>query len=132
MERPASLSLVDSPSPRIREHFLTPLNAGRIEAPTGRGRAENAVCGDVLRLYLRLEEGLIDAAGYEAESCAAVRATASLATAYLLGRTSEEALALDVGRLVADAGGLPPTKAHAPRVVQRALREALADRGPRC
>jgi NifU-like protein len=117
---------------RIREHFLAPRNAGAIEAPSGRGRAENRVCGDRLELTVRVEDGLIRAAGYEAEGCAAVRAAASLTTEAVLGKAPGEAASLDVARLVADAGGLPPTKAHAPRVVQRALREALADHARRC
>jgi nitrogen fixation NifU-like protein len=95
------------------------------------GRAENRVCGDRLELFLSVEEGRIAAASWEASGCAAVRAAASLTTEAVLGRTPEEALELDVEGEVERAGGLPPTKAHAPRVVQRALREALANLPPR-
>jgi NifU-like protein involved in Fe-S cluster formation len=117
---------------RIRDHFLAPRNAERVAAPTGCGRAENQVCGDRLELSVRVSGGCVEAAGFEAEGCAAVRATASLTTEAVTGLGTAEALALDVAGLVREAGGLPPTKAHAPRVVQRALREALADPGPQC
>jgi len=115
----------------MRDHFLAPRNAGRPPGPDAVGRAENRVCGDHLELFLRVEAGRISAAGWEATGCAALRAAASLATEALRGLTPEQARALDVAGEVERAGGLPPTKAHAPRVVQRALREALANLTPR-
>ena len=111
----------------IRDHYLAPRNAGRMATASAAGRAENRVCGDLLELFLRVREGRIEAASWEASGCAALRAAASLATEAVLGLTPGEALGLDVAREVESAGGLPPTKVHAPRVVQRALREALAN-----
>ena len=116
----------------MRDHFLAPQNGGRLSGATGTGRAENRVCGDVLELFVRIEAGRVAAATWEAEGCAALRAAASLTTEVVRGLSLPEALRLDVAREVEAAGGLPPTKAHAPRVVQRALREALANPSSRC
>jgi NifU-like protein involved in Fe-S cluster formation len=115
----------------IREHFLAPRNAGRVEPPAGIGRAENAVCGDRLEVTLGVLEERLAAVRYRAEGCSALTATASLVSEHLTGRTLEEARGLDVAGLVERAGGLPPSKAHAPRVVERALRQALADHNAR-
>jgi NifU-like protein involved in Fe-S cluster formation len=116
----------------IREHFLSPRNAGRVEPPSGVGRAENAVCGDRLEVTLAVGEGRVLRVRYLAEGCSALTAAASLVSEHLAGRTLEEARGLDAARLVEEAGGLPPSKAHAPRVVERALRSALADHQARC
>lgn len=119
----------------IREHFLDPRGRGRLERPDGVGRASNAACGDRLELSLAVEgEGQerVRELRYEAVGCAAVTATASLVAWHMAGRSLVEAGELDVARLVEAAGGLPPNKGHAPRLVQRALREALAHHRSRC
>ena len=140
-----------TPRSSIREHFLAPGGSGRLERPDGVGRGSNAACGDRLELHVRLAaapggpgegpgaEGGVETGGlrvalvrYEARGCAALTATASLVAWHLEGRALAEARDLDVARLVEEAGGLPPTKRHAPRLVQRALREALAHRPFRC
>ncbi len=116
----------------LREHFLAPRHAGSLEHPSGVGRAENRVCGDRLELYLGVEGTRVGALRYRAEGCSSLGATASLLAERAQGLELAELDLLDVAALVAEAGGLPPTKAHAPRVVERALREALADHRSRC
>ena len=126
--------------PRIRAHFLGPLPPGRPpgwlpdEPGVGQalGRAENRVCGDVVELFLVVLGDRLERVGYEATGCGSVRATASLACEELAGTDLAAAAALDVAELVRASGGLPPSKAHAPRVVQRALAAALADHRSRC
>ena len=120
------------PEPRIRTHFLAPGHLGRPPGPVASGRAENRVCGDVVELFLVVEEQRLVELGFEAQGCSSVRATASLVCEELEGERISTAAALDVSALVRASGGLPPTKAHAPRVVQRALAGALADHHSRC
>ena len=119
---------MDASRARLREHFLAPRLQGRPLGCTGVGRAENRVCGDRLELFLAAGEGArVAALGYRFEGCSALGATASLVSEVVEDMLIEDAAALDVVRLVTAAGGLPPAKGHAPRVVQRALRQALAD-----
>jgi len=116
----------------IREHFLAPTRPARPDGPDGTGSAENAACGDTLQVFLRVRGPEVRALDYWAQGCRALVATASLVCEHAPGLTLEQARSLDVAALVSRAGGLPPTKAHAPRMVQRALREALADHLSRC
>ena len=121
------------PPPRpIREHVLDPSGEGVLESPSGVGRGHNAVCGDHLELQIAVEGERVSALRYRLEGCTAVGATASLVAEVAVGKATAALEALDVADLVARAGGLPPTKGHAPRLVQRALREALADHRSRC
>jgi nitrogen fixation NifU-like protein len=89
------------------------------------GRADNPACGDLLWLRLRVERGRIERAAFRAQGCSALIAVASLVADSLQGRTIEQASRLDVASLVAEAGGVPPGKEHAPSVVRRAVLEAL-------
>jgi len=114
-------------SETMRKHFREPRNVGSLEHPDGFGRAENIACGDVLEISFRLEGERVARACFRAQACSAVIATASLATEAVTGMSTAEAAALDVDLLVERAGGVPPSKRHAPRVVERALRAALDD-----
>jgi len=118
--------------PRIRTHFLAPRPAGRPPGATAVGRAENRVCGDLLELHLEVRGERLGALGYDARGCSSVRATASLVCDELEGASLAAATTLDVAALVAASGGLPPNKAHACSVVQRALAGALADHRSQC
>jgi nitrogen fixation NifU-like protein len=109
----------------IREHFCTPQNVGTLEEPTGSGEAGNEACGDVLRIDVEVSGGKVARIAFQARACSAVIGTASLVTETVRGRPVEEALTLDVTGLVDRAGGVPPSKRHAPRLVERALRAAL-------
>lgn len=110
----------------IRKHFLEPRNAGEIPDASGVGEARNAACGDVLKLFLAVDrEGRVERATFQARACSAVIAVASMTTEALVGSDVAAARALDVDALTREAGGLPTHKAHAPRVVRRALDAAL-------
>ncbi|MBI1381438.1 MAG: hypothetical protein GC161_10165 [Planctomycetaceae bacterium] len=121
---------VEGLSEILRGHLLEPRGAGAFVASepgaVATGRAENPPCGDELLLHLRLRpDGLLEAR-FQAKACSGVLAVASLVCGALAGRSQAEAGALDLARLVADAGGLPPTRQHALGVVTRALERALA------
>jgi NifU-like protein involved in Fe-S cluster formation len=113
-------------SPQLTAHLMAPGHVGElVEGPgRGTGQGENAACGDVLVLQLRFAPGLELA--WRAQACGAVIAVASLAAAALTGLTREEVARFDVAGAVADAGGLDRRQAHAVRVFERALAEALA------
>ncbi|HVS11355.1 MAG TPA: iron-sulfur cluster assembly scaffold protein [Planctomycetota bacterium] len=110
----------------LQAHFQSPRNVGRMAPPACVGRAENAACGDLIELYARIEDGRLAEVSFQARGCSALIATASLASEALRGRSVDEAAGFDLEALVAGAGGLPPQRSHAPRVVARALAEALA------
>jgi NifU-like protein involved in Fe-S cluster formation len=115
--------------PRLRAHFDRPRHAGDLPGASHVGRAENPACGDLLWIQLRVEGGRIERAAFRAQGCSAVIAIASLVAESLEGRSLGEAEDLDVLSLVAEAGGAPPGKEHAPAVVRRALLEALGRAG---
>jgi nitrogen fixation NifU-like protein len=110
---------------KLRAHLADPRNVGTIADASGSGRGENAACGDVLEITVAVEAGKVERILFQARACGAVIATASLVTDLVRGLSVEEARALDVETLVREAGGVPPGRSHAPRVVERALREAL-------
>jgi NifU-like protein involved in Fe-S cluster formation len=109
----------------MSEHFSSPRHVGRVEQPSGVGRASNPACGDELELSLRSEAGRVAEARFLAKGCSALIATASLVTDALVGTTLAAARALDPAQLVLDAGGLPERGRHAIPVVGRALAQAL-------
>jgi nitrogen fixation NifU-like protein len=110
---------------KIRRHFSEPHNVGAIEVPSGRGRAENLGCGDVLQIDVDVDAGVVVGIAFQARACSAVIALASIATDAAKGLSVEHVRALDVEAMAKDAGGLPRSKAHAPKVVERALNAAL-------
>jgi NifU-like protein involved in Fe-S cluster formation len=119
------MDLPDGPDGSLAGHFFAPRNAGSLEPPRRVGRAENAACGDVLELHLRVEAERLAAARFQARGCSALIASASLVTQAVQGLTLAEARGLDLAGLVAAAGGLPPRGQHALAVVARALEQAL-------
>ena len=123
---PGALSYSDV----IRKHFLDPRNVGELADADGVGEAGNAACGDELRVFIRVNTaGALDGISFQAKACSAVIAVASMTTEALEGATTAQARALDVDALVEQAGGVPRHKAHAPRVVRRALDAALSAAG---
>ena len=125
--RACKLLRVSAYPEKIRQHFADPRNTGALEEPSGRGRAENAGCGDVLQIDVRIEDERVVGIVFQARACSAVIATASLTTEAAKGELVADVRKLDVDGIVEDAGGVPRSKAHAPRVVARALGAALDD-----
>jgi nitrogen fixation NifU-like protein len=114
-------------SEQVMEHFKNPRNVGEIENPDGIGYVGNAVCGDVMELYIRVEDGVIVDAKFKTFGCGAAIATSSMVTELVKGKRVEEALKIS-NRAVAEAlGGLPSIKMHCSVLAEEALKSAIDD-----
>ncbi len=100
---------------------------GEMENPDGIGEAQNPVCGDSMRLFIKLEENRIIDAKFLTFGCAAAIASSSIATEMIKGKTLEDALTIS-NEMVSEAlGGLPPTKAHCSVLAEQAINAAVLD-----
>lgn len=114
-------------SEQVMEHFKNPRNVGEIENPDGIGHVGNAVCGDVMELYIKVEDGIIVDAKFKTFGCGAAIATSSMVTELVMGKKVEEALKIS-NRAVAEAlGGLPSIKMHCSVLAEEALKSAIDD-----
>ena len=114
-------------SDKVMDHFKNPRNCGDIPEASGIGNVGNAICGDVLRLYIKVENNIIVDAKFKTFGCAAAIATSSMVTELIKGKTVEEALDIS-NRAVAEAlGGLPPQKLHCSVLAEQALMAAIKD-----
>jgi nitrogen fixation NifU-like protein len=114
-------------SEKVMDHFANPRNVGEIENADGIGKVGNAVCGDIMNLYLRVEDNVITDAKFKTFGCGAAIATSSMVTELVKGKTIDEALAI-TNRAVAEAlGGLPPIKMHCSVLAEEALQSAIDD-----
>ncbi len=114
-------------SEKVMDHFLHPRNIGEIPDASGIGNVGNPVCGDIMRMYIKVENGIIVDAKFKTFGCGAAISTSSMVTEMVKGKTIEEALKIS-NRAVAEAlGGLPPIKMHCSVLAEEALKSALAD-----
>ena len=114
-------------SEKVMEHFRNPRNVGEIPDADGIGNVGNPVCGDVMRMYLKIKDDIIVDAKFKTFGCGAAVATSSMVTEMVKGKTIGEALRIS-NKAVAEAlGGLPPVKMHCSVLAEEALRSALKD-----
>jgi len=114
-------------SKKVMDHFRNPRNVGEIENPDGVGKAGNPVCGDIMELYIKVEDEKIVDAKFKTFGCGAAIATSSMVTEMVKGKTIEEALKI-TNKAVAEAlGGLPPIKMHCSVLAEEALKSAIDD-----
>lgn len=112
---------------KVMDHFMNPRNVGEIEEADGVGQVGNPVCGDVMRIYFKLEGDRIADVKFKTFGCGAAIATTSILTELVLGKTIEEALQIS-NREVAEAlGGLPPRKMHCSNLAADAFLSAVND-----
>lgn len=112
---------------KVMDHFLHPRNVGEIPDASGIGNVGNPVCGDVMRMYIKVENDVIVDVKFKTFGCGAAISTSSMVTEMVKGKTVEEALKIS-NKAVAEAlGGLPPIKMHCSVLAEQALRAALAD-----
>ena len=114
-------------SEKVMDHFTNPRNVGEIADASGVGTVGNAKCGDIMRIYLKSENGIIEDVKFKTFGCGAAIATSSMATEMVKGKSIEEAMKL-TNKAVAEAlDGLPPVKMHCSLLAEQALKEALED-----
>lgn len=114
-------------SDKVMDHFLHPRNIGEIPDASGIGNVGNPVCGDIMRLYIKVEDGKIMDAKFKTFGCGAAISTSSMVTEMVKGRTIKEALEI-TNKAVAEAlGGLPAIKMHCSVLAEEALKSAIED-----
>lgn len=113
---------------KVMDHFSNPRNMGEIENPSGVGTVGNAKCGDIMRMYLDIDDnGIIQDVKFKTFGCGAAIATSSMATELVKGKNVQEALKI-TNRSVAEAlDGLPPVKIHCSLLAEEAIHAALWD-----
>jgi nitrogen fixation NifU-like protein len=112
-------------STTVLEHFANPRNAGVLENADAVGVQSNPVCGDTMKLMLRIEDGVIEEARWQTVGCPAAIATSSIASEMITGKSLGEAEGLTRETIVAAAGGLPASKLHCSVLAQDAVRRAI-------
>ena len=114
-------------SEKVMEHFKNPHNVGEIPDADGIGNVGNPVCGDIMRLYIKVENGRIKDAKFKTFGCAAAIATSSMVTDLVRGKTVEEALQISNKAVASALDGLPPIKMHCSMLAEEALKSAIED-----
>ena len=114
-------------SDKVMDHFLNPRNVGQIEDASGVGEVGNAKCGDIMKIFLDIEDEIIKDVKFQTFGCGSAIASSSMATEMVKGKTIHEALAV-TNKAVAEAlDGLPPVKMHCSVLAEQAIKAALID-----
>jgi len=114
-------------STKVMEHFRDPHNVGYIEDADGVGKVGNPVCGDIMELTIKVDDGVIADAKFRTFGCGAAIATSSMVTDMVKGKTIEEALAVSNAAVAEALGGLPSIKMHCSVLAEQALKSAIED-----
>ena len=114
-------------SEKVMEHFRNPRNVGVIENADGVGEVGNARCGDIMKIYLKIENDIVTDVKFETFGCGSAIASSYMATEMIRGRSIEEALELTNQAVTEALGGLPPHKVHCSVLAEEAVRAAVKD-----
>jgi nitrogen fixation NifU-like protein len=114
-------------NPVVMDHFKHPRNMGEMEAPDGVGETTNPVCGDTMRLFIRVDKNRIVEVRFLTFGCGAAIAASSMLTEMIKGKSLDEALNVSDQDIVQALGGLPPTKVHCSVLAEKAVQAAIAD-----
>ncbi len=114
-------------SEKVMEHFTNPRNMGEIEQPDGVGQVGNPVCGDVMKITIRVRDNHIEEVKFKTLGCAAAIATSSITTEMARGKSLEEAMAITRQRVAEELGGLPQNKMHCSNLAAQGLHKAIED-----
>ncbi len=112
---------------QVMDHFKNPRNVGAIENADGVGEVGNAKCGDIMRIYLKIKDNVIEDIKFETFGCASAIATSSMATEMIKGKTIQDALALTNKDVMNALGGLPAPKIHCSVLAEEAVKSAVKD-----
>ena len=111
----------------VMDYFTNPRNVGEIEDASGVGTVGNAKCGDIMRIFIKVEDNIITDVKFKTFGCGAAIATSSRATEMVKGKTIEEALALTNKDVTDSLGGLPAVKLHCSVLAEEAVKSAMQD-----
>ena len=114
-------------SDKVMDHFQNPRNVGKMDDADGIGEVCNAKCGDIMRMYIKVEDGVITDCKFNTFGCGSAIATSSMATELIKGKPVEEALELSNQAVVEALDGLPPQKIHCSVLAEEAVRAAVKD-----
>lgn len=114
-------------SEKVMDHFMNPRNVGEIEDASGVGTVGNAKCGDIMKVYLKIEDGIIKDAKFKTFGCGAAVATSSMATELVKGKNIQQALEVTNKAVMEALDGLPPVKVHCSLLAEEAIHAALWD-----
>ena len=112
---------------QVMDHFMNPRNMGEMENPSGVGTVGNAKCGDIMRIFIKVENDVITDVKFKTFGCGAAIATSSKATELVKGLTLDEALKITNKMVMDSLGGLPPVKVHCSVLAEEALHAAIQD-----
>lgn len=111
----------------VMDHFMNPRNVGSIDDASGVGEVGNAKCGDIMKMYLQIEDGIIRDVKFETFGCGSAIASSSMATELIKGKTIDEALAVTNKQVVDALGGLSAQKLHCSVLAEESIKAAVKD-----
>ena len=111
----------------VMDHFMHPRNVGEIENPDGVGQVGNAKCGDIMKMYLKIRDNVIQDVKFETFGCGSAIASSSMATEMITGKPIDEALAVTNRQVVDALGGLPAHKLHCSVLAEESIKSAIKD-----
>ena len=114
-------------SEKVMEHFSNPRNVGEIANADGVGEVGNAKCGDIMKMFLKIENDMITDVKFKTFGCGAAIATSSIATEMIMGKSIKDALTLTNKAVVESLDGLPAAKLHCSVLAEEAVKSAIAD-----
>lgn len=114
-------------SEKVMEHFTNPRNVGEIENADGVGEVGNAKCGDIMKMYLKIDGDVIEDIKFKTFGCGSAIASSSMATELIKGKTIDEVMKLTNKSVVEALDGLPPVKVHCSVLAEQAVKAALLD-----
>ncbi len=114
-------------SEKVMDHFMNPRNVGELELPDGVGQVGNAKCGDIMKIYLKVEDNIIKDVKFKTFGCGAAVATSSMATEMIIGKTLEEAEQITNKAVMEALDGLPPAQVHCSVMAEEAIAAAILD-----
>ena len=114
-------------SEKVMDHFANPRNVGELADANAIGEVGNAKCGDIMKIYMKIEDDIIKEVSFKTFGCGAAVATSSMATEMVKGKTIEDALKLTNKAVMEALDGLPPAKVHCSVLAEEAINAAIAD-----
>ena len=114
-------------SEKVMDHFANPRNVGELPDANGIGEVGNSRCGDIMKMYIKVENNIIVDVSFKTFGCGAAIATSSMATELIKGKSIDDALKLTNKAVMEALDGLPPVKVHCSVLAEQAIKEALSD-----